>query len=70
MTPKVNLRGQKVTFRHPTTQAPIRGKVITHIRDNRWMIESSRLPKTYTRNGAWFTPRRIVLPREDFEVNE
>jgi hypothetical protein len=63
-----NLRHLPVEFAHPATGALIRGVVITHIRNGRWMIESSRLPKEYARGACWWAERRIILPREKFRT--
>lgn len=60
-----NLRGERVTFRHPVTGTPCLGQVITRIRDDRWMIHSSRLPREYQQPDG---TRRIILERKDFEI--
>ena len=62
----VNLRGMRALFDLDGRQ--IIGTIVTHIRNGRWMIESRKLPREYARNGAWWSVRRIVLPRDQFTV--
>lgn len=59
-----NLRGATVVFNLGDGRDRW-GEVITHIRDDRWLIEARRiLPKKYQR-GEW-SRRRVILHRKDF----
>lgn len=64
----INLRGVRVTFANPGSGKMVRGVVITRIRGTRWLIQSPQLPRKFARN--WFPgcPKRIVLERNDFQL--
>lgn len=63
---RANLRGRIVTLTIDGKE--IRGTVITHIRNGRWLIESRSLPQRYQRGAGWWTVRRITLPEAEFTV--
>ena len=61
-----NLRGRSVLVRIDGIRYP--ATVVTHIRDDQWMVEGEELPERYGRGWEWASCRRAVVRRDHMRL--